>query len=76
MGEEIGEEDDEDIVMGIDEGVVGGWEECEDRVEEEERDDGEWDRDDEIERNCVRENVLGCGIVFLSEVEGDGSRWW
>lgn len=50
--------------MGIDERLVAGSEESQDRVEEEQTDDAQSDTDDEIQRNRVTQNVLRCGIVF------------
>ena len=70
----IAQQDDDHILMGIDERLVAGSEESQDRVEEEQTDDAQSDTDDEIQRNRVTQNVLRCGIVFLSQLHADGSR--
>ena len=58
--------------MGIDECLVAGSEESQDRVEEEQTDDAQSDTDDEIQRNRVAQNVLRCGIILLSQLHADG----
>ena len=70
----IAQQDDDHILMGIDERLVAGSEESQDRVEEEQTDDAQSDTDDEVQRNRVTQNVLRCGIVFLSQLHADGSR--
>ena len=70
----IAQQDDDHILMCIDERLVAGSEESQDRVEEEQADDAQSDTDDEIQRNRITQNVLRCGIIFLSQLHADGSR--
>ena len=68
----ITQQDDDHIVTCIDECLVAGSEESQNRVEEEQTDHAQSDTDDEIQRNCVTQNVLGCSIILLSQLHADG----
>ena len=74
VGDDVADQDDLHVFLGIGESVLAGTEEVQDRVNECQCDNHEYQSDDDVQADYISENLVGSLVVLLSQEDGQHGR--